>query len=337
MNKLTKVGVSALCGSLAAISTAHTGDLSATGGATVTYMSSHDAVTGNPIGMTSAVTFTGTGELDNGWGVTIAIADGDGGAYSNTYITITLPGMGDVRVDQGVSGTGIQRLDDITPTVWEEADGAGLSATINKISGVSAGGNIEITPTEMMPAGLTARVAISQDSDSGQVNDKTVGGTSGPLGAGWDLTLEATEDLHGVAGLTVYGGMSEVDQATTAGTENGDKEETVFGIKYAAGSFSVGYQITDEDTGKTNTTGYENTSYGITFNVNDDLSIGYNHTESDESGQGKETAEADSIQASYTMGGATISIAEVDVENQAYSSAATADVGATVIALSLAF
>jgi hypothetical protein len=37
------------------------------------------------------------------------------------------------------------------------------------------------------------------------------------------------------------------------------------------------------------------------------------------------------------MGGASIRIAEVDVENGGYSTAATADKSATVISLSLAF
>ena len=332
MNKLSKLGVSALCGSLAAISTANAGDLTATGGAALTYVSIGDTVTGNPIGMASNVTFKGSGELDNGWGVAMTIAGTDGGGYSNTNITITLPGMGDVRVDQGTSGTGIQRMDDMTPSVWEEADGAGLSAGINKIAGTSAGATIEVTPTEMMPAGLTTRLAWSKDSDSGNTNDKAAGGTSGALGNGWDITAEAGSDLTGVDGLTLYAGYSEVDQFDV-----GDVQEEVVGVKYAMGGFTVGWQRTKEETGLTTTTEYENTSYSVTFSVNDDLSIGYNHTESDETGQGNETAEADSVQAAYTMGGATIRIAEVDVKNQAYSSAATADLDATIISLGLAF
>jgi outer membrane protein OmpU len=336
MNKLGKIGVSALCGSLAGISAANAGDLTATGSAALTWMSQGGTVTGNPIGMASAVGFTGTGELDNGWGVKLSIAYADGGGYSNTYVNITLPGMGDVRVDQGVSGTGIQRLDDITPTVWEEADGAGLSATINKISGTSAGTTIEITPTDLMPSGLTTRFAYSKDSDSGQANDKVKGGASGPQGAGWDLTFEASSDLTGIDGLLVYGGMSQVDQYQNDASVNGDKEETVLGIKYTAGSFSAGYQITEEDTGTTAVTGYDNTAYGVTFSVNDDLSIGYAHTDSDGAGSSADP-EADSIQASYTMGGATFSIAEVDVENAGYSTAAASDTSATIISLGLAF
>ncbi len=337
MNKLSKLGVSALCGSLAAISSANAGDLSATGSAHVTWFGQEGAVTGNPIGMASAVTFSGSGELDNGWGVKLSIAGTDGGGYSNTNVTITLPGMGDVRIDQGTSGTGIQRMDDMTPSAWEEADGTGLSATINKIMGTSAGATIEVTPSEMMPDGLTTRFAFSKDSDSGNTNDKTAGGVSGALGAGWDLTVEACSDLTGVDGLTLYAGIAEVDQYQNSSANSGDVEETVYGIKYAMGGFTVGYQVTDEDTGQTGTTGYENTSYGVSFNINDDLSVSYNHTESDESGAGNPTAEADSIQAAYTMGGASIRIAEVDVENGGYQTAATADKKATVVSLSLAF
>ena len=81
MNKLTKVGCSALCGSLAAFSAAHAGDLAVTGGADMTYMSQGGAVTGNPFGMASAVTFTGSGELDNGWTFDFVVAEGDAVAY----------------------------------------------------------------------------------------------------------------------------------------------------------------------------------------------------------------------------------------------------------------
>jgi hypothetical protein len=187
----------------------------------------------------------------------------------------------------------------------------------------------------MVPAGLTARFAWSPDPDgSATISDKGSGGSSGVAKSGWDLVLEAGSDLHGMDGLTVYGGISEVEQFVNSSAYSGDREETVLGFKYAMGGFTVGYQITDEETGMTTTTGYENTSYGITFSVNDDLSIGYNHIESDESGQGKVSPSADSFQAAYTMGGATFRLAEVDVDNSAYSAGSTS---ATVISLGLAF
>jgi len=302
----------------------------------MTWMSKDDQVTGNPLGIGSNFTMTGSGELDNGWSVGLSIAHTNAGAYSNANITVGVPGIGDIRFDQGTSGTGIQRMDDMTPTAWEEADGAGLSAGINKIAGTSAGAVIEVTP-EGVPDGLTARFAWSPDADSAAtVSDKASGGSSGVLASGWDLTLEASSDLHGMDGLTVYAGMSQVDQFQNASGYNGDVEETVIGFKYAMGGFTVGYQITDEDTGATSTTGYENTAFGITFSVNDDLSIGYNHVTSDQTG-GSADAEATSYQAAYTMGGATFSIAEVDIENRAYGTSAAADVQGTVVSMGLAF
>jgi hypothetical protein len=288
--------------------------------------------------MTSAVTFKGSGELDNGWNVALTIAGNDAGAYSASNVVITLPGMGDVRIDQGASGTGIARMDDMTPSVYEEADGAGISAGINKTLGVNSGTTIEVTPSEVMPAGLTARFAYSKDADSGNTNDKAAGGASNEMGSGWDITLEASSDLTGVDGLTLYAGMSEIEKFQNGANTNGDQSERVLGFKYAAGSFSVGYQMADEETGQTSITDYENTMYSVTFSVNDDLSIGYNHVESDQvTSATHDDAEATSYQASYTMGGATFAIAEVDIKNRNYGTAAANDVSGTVVSMGLAF
>ena len=334
MNKLNKIGVSALCGSLAAISAANAGDLTVTGGADMTWISLSDQVTGNPIGIGSNFGLKGSGELENGWAVDLSIAITNANVYSNTSVTITVPGVGAILVNQGGSGTGIDRMDDMTPSVWEEADGAGLSAGITNVQGTSGGATIELKP-EGTPDGLTARFAYSPNADDEPASDKAGGGDSGTLASGWDITLEATSDLHGVDGLTLYGGISEVDQYQNATTIGGDASERVVGIKYAAGGFTVGYQQSNDDTGLVDNGEYDNTAYSITFNVNDDLSIGYGHVESEK--ENSNTAEADSLQASYTMGGATITIAEIDVSNQSYATAATSQLDATVISLGLAF
>ena len=65
MNKLTKVGLSALCGSLAAVS-ANAGTMEVLGGATATWSQNSVKVNGNPVGMNSGLTFKGSGEFDNG-------------------------------------------------------------------------------------------------------------------------------------------------------------------------------------------------------------------------------------------------------------------------------
>ena len=135
------------------------------------------------------------------------------------------------------------------------------------------------------------------------------------------------------SGLTLYAGMSEYEQYQNATTHSGDGSERTYGIKYATGAFTVGYQMSDEETGETSITDYDNTMYSVTFSVNDDLSIGYNHIESDQTG-GTLDAEATSYQAAYTMGGATFRIAEVDIENRAY---AASDINGTVVSMGLAF
>jgi len=49
MNKLTKIGLSALCGSLASITAANAGTLEVLGTAELTYTTLGGSVTGNPV------------------------------------------------------------------------------------------------------------------------------------------------------------------------------------------------------------------------------------------------------------------------------------------------
>jgi len=337
VNKLTKLGVSALCGSLAGISAANAGELSVSGGVDMSWISLEDATTGNPIGVGSNFGLAGSGELDNGWGVALSIAMNNGNAYSNTNVVVTVPSLGDVRISQGVSGGGIDRMDDSTPNVWEEAYGTGLGTGINTVAGVSGHANIEVTPTALTPDGLTARVAWSPDSGS-QSADKGSSGV-GQTGGGYDITLTATGEMTGVDGLTIYGGMSKVDANTAASTQADDVSEETFGITYAVGGFTVGYQISREDLG-TNTAAmeYDNAGYGITFNVNDDLSVGYNNFESDQSNSGGDvTAEAASFQIAYTMGGMSIRVAQASIDNASYQTTTQYDRDARTVSVSLAF
>ena len=102
MNKLTKIGVSALCGSLASVVAANAGSLDVTGGATATYTSLDGAVTGNPLGMASAMTFTGNGELDNGTTFKLSIAHTNKAAYTGSSISMTTPTLGTFSYDEGV-------------------------------------------------------------------------------------------------------------------------------------------------------------------------------------------------------------------------------------------
>jgi hypothetical protein len=340
MNKLTKVGFSALCGSLAAVSAANAGDMTVTGTVDMSWISLDDEATGNPLGIGSNVSFAGSGEMDNGWGVKLAIDATNALAYSSANVTVTIPGLGDVLVSQGLSGTGIDRMDDNTPTAWEEAYGAGLGSGIDTVAGASGGAGFEITPTDLMPSGIVTRLHFTPDAGGSNAGDKASGGNESITGTGYDVTIEASGDAT-PDGLTLYGGISRIDQLQNGTAVDDDIDEWTAGIKYAVGSFTLGYQYSEEDNGRATTkTGYENTGYGIVFAVNDDLSISYNNYESDQLLTTTSTSlstEASSFQVAYSAGGLSVRIAEQTVDNKSYCTNAANQRDATTLSVALAF
>jgi len=340
MNKLTKIGASALCGSLAAVSAAHAGELTVSGGVDMSWISFPKENTGNPLGMGSNISFAGSGELDNGWAVAFALDNTNAQAFSNARVTVGIPGLGDVRYDMGLSGTGIDAMDDNTPTAWEEAYGAGLSSGINTVAGGSGGAGIQITPTDLMPSGLVSTIHWTPDAGGSNAGDKTSAANESATEMGWDVTLTASGDAT-PDGLTLYGGISKIDQYQNATTHDDDVTEWTAGIKYAVGAFTLGYQFSEEDNGRATTkTGYENTGYGLVFAINDDLSISYNNYKSEQQSTTTSTAleaEASSLQLAYSAGGLSVRIADQSIDNKNYCTNAANQRDATTLSVALAF
>ena len=339
MNKLTKIGVSALCGSLAAVSAANAGEMSVSGGANATWTKLSYGSTGNPLGMASNLTFKGNGELDNGDTFVLSVAHTDQNAYTASQIAYT-GSLGTFRLDQG-GGTGLDRIDDMMPTAWEETDGTGVGAGLQTVSGAGGSTDIEWTvSSDMLPEGLTAHIAWSPKPDGTKTNDKSVSGAANAAidGAGWDIVLIHT----GLAdGLKAFAGYSNIPQHPDAASGfTSDRTSYAIGATYAVGSVTVGYQYSRDNrqsAGDAATRYYENNAYGISFNVNDDLSISYGLHKSERNLNGATAVEAegDSLQAAYSMGGATLKIAETSWDNATYSSGTNRE--GTTVALSLAF
>ena len=181
-----------------------------------------------------------------------------------------------------------------------------------------------------------SRVSWSPNAAGSGSNDKSSSGASANNGSGYDVTLELGEAVTGMTGLNLYGGLSNV--ASEGLNNDGDREEQTIGATYAVGGFTLGYQWSEEDLGASaNEQEYENEGYGITFAINDDLSIGYNNYESKQTSTTNVTAEADSVQIAYSMGGASIRVMDASATNMDYNTNASQDRDNTVISVSLAF
>ena len=340
MNKLTKIGVSALCGSLAAISAANAGTMAVGGTATATFTKLSYGDTGNPLGMATWLTFAGSGELDNGSTVAVSIAYDDKAAYSTSSIALTTPGLGTFTYDEG-GGTGLDRFDDMLPTAWEEVDGTGVGVGLQTAGGVGAANDIEWNvSTDMLPDGMNLYLSYSPKPDGGNAADKSGTGVAGaPVdGAGYDIALSHS----GLAdGLNVFGGYSTISQGK-GNISEGDRTQYILGAKYALNNLTFAYQWSMDNRrlgDGARTSYYENEGYGVSFNVNDDLSISYARHDSERGLNNNTTVtnEVESIQIAYSMGGASLKIAETEVNNALYDSTTAGDRDGTTIALSLAF
>jgi len=343
MNKLTKVGLSALCGSLASVSAANAGDMTVTGGVDMSWISLGGQNTGNPIGIGSNLTFKGAGELNNGWTFDYTVAMLNSDAYSNTNVTVTMGGLGKLDLNQGNSANGIDAFDDKMPTAWEEPWGMGLGTGVQLVRGVGTSSNMQYTTPTIL--GITITGAVAPDVGSADVSDKASSGAvaGDTTGAGYDATININPSFGTelLSGLNLFVGAHYTDQM-----ELNNRYEGVGGITLDLGPLSLGYAQSGISTGAelTNTDHdwYKNHMYGVAFNINDNLSISYGKHESRTgfvTPNAKESVDMvmSSYQIAYTVGGASIRLAKATVDNAAYQTTTTYDKEAKVLSVSLAF
>jgi hypothetical protein len=250
--------------------------------------------------------------------------------------------MGTFTYDEG-AGTGLDRIDDMIPTAWEETNGTSVGTGMQTVAGAGASTDIEWTaPSAMLADGMSLHFAYSPKPDGTKNIDKATGGetSSAATGSGWDLVV-----LHsGMAdGLNVFAGYSSIDRTAAVGGYNGDSTQLAWGATYAIGNVTGGYEYSRDNTSNENAGAismYENNMYGISFAVNDDLSISYGVAKSKQSGlavSGNVELDARSLQVAYSMGGASIKLANTSVDHGLYDSSSATDRQGTTLAVSLAF
>jgi len=344
MDKFSKYGLSALCGSLAAISAVNAGELSVTGSAKATWTSISKDLTGNPLGMASAITFKGSGELDGGQEFSVTMANNDKSAYSSGNITLNLNSLGTIVVSQAEGGQGIGGYDDNMPRAFEEAWDTGVGAGLDLQKGVGSSTNISLTTPKIM--GSTVQVAFAGANDGAQVNDKATSGIGSRFQEGYDVVLDLNQD-YAFYMPNVFIGYSETKQGKHNGADNKqlrhEHEEGVIGAVFSIGPVKAGLQKSIEHLGNEasgSTEYYGNISWGVSFNLNDDLSVSYGEHTGKKSliGPGdQQDVVTQSFQIAYTMGGLSLNYADTSIDNAAYVQGSTGDKDGQLVALSLAF
>ena len=307
MNKLTKYGLTALAGSLVATSVS-AGEMSVSGGWSWSYdAGDSDEVTGNPFSMGDSVTFSGSGETDQGWtaGVSLEL---DGGTYDDMKLTLDMGDSGKLTFGHAsVTGDGIHSVNNIVPA----ADTAVYSMTDSATAyGVADGADAT--------SNLGYNITIGDLKASAEMQK----------GAGTDRTFGI--QYTGVDNMTLVYGMGEVNPGETAGGQ----DETVWGIKYSVAGATLAYMQTDVDIGGVGAADEESVHMDISFAVNDDLTISYAVQDVDITG--KTTDEKNSgFGVSYTMGSMSVAAYAGKTENG--NGVSTADDEGKGLTLSIAF
>jgi len=311
MDKLRKVGLSALAGSLATFSAI--ADVSLTGSGEFTYTNGGGTTddTGNPFGLSHTISVTGTGEMDNGWSYSVftGFAGQDLATDSNS-LSITMGDLGTFSFDQGVGKVGITTLKNEVPTAYEEA-GHQVSGSGNSLDG--AGNTSALGYASPSYGGLTLGIEW-HPSVSG--TSAQAGGVSGAGETSSNVNYTVTYKPSMIEGLTLAYGSSKTDNMSSAAAN--DDEEMTIAINYVNGALSLGYQKSEAQTGAAGANGNNVEEFGIAFAVNENLSVSYNQAdnEDDATGTGSNlTEDSTGINVAYTMGSASFRLAANEADN----------------------
>jgi len=306
MTNIKKIGLSALAGSLVALSAATAGEMAVSGSASITMGNSDEGKNGTYHTMSDSINFSGSGELDNGMTISMSVEfdgdEGDAGEGLDSHsLTLDTNGMGTISfVGHGGAGV-LDSWDDKMPTAYEEPWDAVSGADTARING--AGDNDAIRYVSPEFSGVTFLASYSR----GNYETVASAGANSQLSVYTDWGVQYT----GVEGLTV--GYAE---GTSEQTVNVEVDESTIFATYAFGPVTVGAQRSDFNS-STNSQDKESTGYGISYAVNDDLSISYGqHTiDFDPAASANSDQEASAIGFSYTMGSISIGGTMNDVDN----------------------
>ena len=323
MNILKKVSLTALGTSLIATS-AFAASLDVTGGASLTFAGQENVAKGNGWTMNDEVTFSASGEMDNGWNVTVSMQLDDnavsatGATMDNRSLKIDMNDMGTLTFYGHGADSPMSAMDDKMP----HADGNETWDTIGAATDGTAkfgsiGGNTVNNMFHYTLPSLVDGVAISASIAPSD-------------GTNLETTNSFGITYTGVDGLTVGAAMDENSEAGDLQTDF----ETMY-VKYAYGPVTVGYQKSESDSA-TVADQDEFTAYGISYAVSDDLTVSYNESSYDDGTQTTDQ-ENSAIGISYTMGSMSVTAIYAAMDNVGGSTDTLDDVTGYELGVSFAF
>ena len=308
MNNLKKVGLTALATTLVT-SASVAGELSVSGGASLSYTGLSTASGTNPWAMGDSVKFNGGGDLDNGMTVSVYY-ELDGGTYDDYNLKLGMGDMGTLSFSgNSSSGSGVDKLKDIVPNAYTPVYEA----------------------TDATDSGL---IDASGNNQAGQWGyDMTVG----------NATLSASHNPKPAAGkeaetglAIVYSGLMDGLELSAGMFDDGDEAENdTLGVKYTMGNMTAAYQMTKVDYAATATKDEDAKHYGVSIAINDSLSVSAGQQSIDFNGAAEDEKNS-GIGASYTMGSISMYGGFNKLENKGGASSA-ADVEASIFNISFAF
>ena len=256
--------------------------------------------------------------------------DDVGGAAASGHTAVTT-GELSFAIDQTTdSGTKWSTSLSVVDEGSAEGDPGGLTLTFTDGStldlieaGSAFGGAIASIPAAGGSQGITNTSTNSAPGDLDWAD------ASDAVGFDWG----SAADFGGIDGLTVGAGYGEVEQIHSEGNID---EQTIYAT-YAVGALTVGVQISEEDTGNsTGTVGYNNEFVGVTYQINDDFSVGFQAADNEHDKTGTDvTSEFRGWSAAYSMGALGVKFKRN--EGRDINGTAATDDTSTEVSVSLAF
>ncbi|MDA8822612.1 hypothetical protein N9N34_02660 [Candidatus Pelagibacter bacterium] len=338
----------ALVAGLFSFTSVQAGELTVSGTMQTTYQTEASTTTGNPLGLNTDMTFSGSTDVLNGTTATWTMGtDGTFASESGADHKIVFSNdYGNFRI--GNTGDSANAVDDITPTAFEEANGSGSgSYTQDFGSGMEGSMGMGYANSDIMGSGVSVDYTYYPKLDATTNNEKGASGDSdASLGNAQSINIGLpVSSIPGVGGTPLGGlkvtlGYYEQDAIVALAQ---DKRGATVAVNLPVGPLSVGFQKKGyQNLGTDGTDAQQNffkdNIYGVAYAVNDEIAVSYNVIESARTannGAGNVEQETKAINVAYTVGGLTIGFQDAKTDNSGY--VANTDNDTRTISLKTAF